>query len=430
MTPAEAPPRPPGPDPPPAGPPAGARSAFRGTAGRATLALIALRVLYAFNWFDVGPGLPAIGVEFGIGSVGWGLLLAAFFAGAGALQIPAGLLARRWGTRSVALGGAVVLGGAVLASSLAPSFLALVALRAVAGAGAGLFFSPAIALVTTLHAEGRRGVPVGVFSSAYTVGAGLGLFAGALLLGPLGWRGLLALGGILTLGLVPVALWFVPRWAGAPPPAGARPAPGIPRALTSRSLWVLGLSFIGLEGASLSAGQYFVPYAEAARAWSPALAGGIAALFVFPSFFGGPIGGGLTERFANRRTQLAVFTAVPAALLLAIPFVGLGAIAAIGSLFAFAFGMVYAIMYVLPPYLPGFRRDELSLAIGMFNGIQLAGGALVASIAGWAVDVYGYSSLWWVLGGGAIATLVLLPLFPVTGRTVPPSPDRASAGPA
>jgi predicted MFS family arabinose efflux permease len=392
----------------------GALAAFRGRAGQATVALTALRILYAVNWFDIGPGLPAIGRDLGVGPGEWGLLLAAFFAGAGLLQVPAGLLARRYGTRSVAFGGALLLGAGALGTGLAPNFATLVALRAIAGAGSGLFFSPAIALVAGLHPEGRRGVPVGVFSSAYTLGAGLGVFAGALLLAPLGWRGVLFLGGALLLLMVPLAAAIVPKDAGGAPSASYRPR-GVPRAFRSRGVWVLGVAFIGLEGASLSAAQYFAPYAEIVRGWAPALAGGIAALFVFPSFFGGPLGGWLTERFSNRRAQLALFTALPAAPLVLIPWLGPGPIAAIATVFAFSFGMVYAIMYVLPPYLPELPREELPLAIGLFNGVQLAGGAVVASIAGWAVATYGYSAAWFVLGGAALATLLVLPAFPRTG---------------
>lgn len=385
-----------------------------GPAGRATLALIGVRVIYAYNWFDVGPALPAIGGEFHVGPAAWGLLLAAFFVGAGALQLPAGLLARRWGTRAVSLVGAALLGGSALACSLAPDFAVLVLLRGLSGAGAGLFFSPAIALVASLHREGRRGVPVGVFSSAYSAGAGLGVLATALLLPTLGWRGSLALGGLVMLLLLAIATAFVPRGFGAP--EAVAPGPSVPRAWRARSVWAVGLSFIGLEGASLSAGQFFVPFAETARGWSPALAGGIGALFVFPSFFGGPVGGSLAERYANRRLQMLVFTAVPASFLALVPWLGVIPTALVAIGFAFSYGMVYAMMYILPAYLPGIPPSETSLAIGLFNGVQLAGGAGVAFLVGTVVGAEGYDTAWVLLAGITVATLVFLAAVPRTGR--------------
>ncbi|MGB6501263.1 MAG: MFS transporter, partial [Thermoplasmata archaeon] len=114
------------------------------TTRRATWVLIALRAGYAYNWFDVGPALPGIGASFHVGPAQWGLLVGAFLLGAGALQVPAGLLGRRYGNRGISLAGAAILATFALASGLAPSFPALLAFRVGAGAGAGLFFSPAI----------------------------------------------------------------------------------------------------------------------------------------------------------------------------------------------------------------------------------------------------------------------------------------------
>jgi predicted MFS family arabinose efflux permease len=378
---------------------------------RATVVLIGIRIFYAYNWFDIGPALPRIGVEFNVGPAAWGVLLASFFVGAGLLQLPAGLLAARWGNRSVAILGAATLGAASLAAALAPNFTALVALRILAGAGAGLFFSPAIALVASLHPEGARGIPVGVFSSAYSAGAGLGVFATSLLLPEVGWRVSLALGGAILLGLLVSAHW-IPASAGAPPARSAQPRPLLPVALRSRAVWVIGLAFIGLEGASLSAGQLFVPYAESVRNWSPFLAGTVAALFVFPSFFGGPIGGRMAENYSNRRTQLAVFAGLAGALLLLVPVAPFVVLVAVALGFAVSYGMVYAMMYILPAYLPELPAEETSLAIGLFNGLQLSGGAVVAAVAGWSIARAGYNVGWWVLGLSVLATLLILSILP------------------
>jgi predicted MFS family arabinose efflux permease len=389
---------------------------------RATASLIGLRIAYAYNWFDIGPGLPAIGATFALTTAQWGWLVAAFLVGAGAFQVPAGLLARRWGTRAVSLLGAGVLGAASLASAFAPTFGALLVLRAVGGVGAGLFFSPAIVLVASLYPEGTRGVPVGTFSSAFSAGAGLGVFVSAVALPEIGWRGALAIGGVLLLGVLLWASSSLPASVGrpAPPNPNRRPASRVPLALRSPAIWAIGFAFTGLEGASLSAGQYFVPFAQIVRGWSPVLAGAIGALFVFPSVFGGPVGGRLAEARANRRTQLVVFTGPPVLLLALLPFAGVAATAAIALLFSFSYGMVYAVMYVLPPYLPGFALAEVPLAIGLFNGIQLAGGAAVAAAAAWVVQHAGYTVAWMVLAILGAATLVGLIAVPVTPARIAP----------
>ena len=395
-----------------ADPSGAARPVPPGPALRATVLLIALRTAYAYNWFSIGPALPSVSRAFGVAPSAWGILIAAFLIGAGAAQVPSGLLARRYGTRAISLVGTGLLGGAAAASAFAPTYASLVVLRGLAGAGAGLFFSPAIALVGSLHAEGHRGVPVGVFSSAFSAGAGLGVFASALLIPYIGWRGALLFGGLLLLGLLLPSVAAIPSTVGRPAPSPSRGQ--IPFALRSPAVWAMGVAFIGLEGASLSAGQYFVPFAESVHGWSPTLAGALGALFVFPSVFGGPVGGRLTERSRRRRSHMVLATAVPAVLLLLVPAVGLAATAAIGIAFSVSYGMVYAMMYVLAPYLPGLPPEEVPLAIGLFNGVQLCGGAGVAFAAALVVGTWGYSWAWVLLGLATLAPLGVLALVPRT----------------
>ncbi len=400
----------------------------RSAVTRATAVLVLLRVAYAYNWFDIGPGFPALSGTFHLDPADWGILLAAFLAGAGLLQVPSGVLARRYGTRPISLAGAALLGAASLACAAAPSFLALAVLRAAAGAGAGLFFSPAIALVGSLHAAGERGVPVGLFSSAFSAGAGLGVFGSALLIPLLGWRGSLGFGGVVLLAILAVGVLAIPRSAGAPTPRDASPrllARG--GVLRSRAVWAIGLAFVGLEGASISAGQYFVPFAEQVRGWAPALAGAVGAVFVFPSFFGGPVGGRLLERGRRRRTQMVLATALPAALLFLIPSLGLAGIVAVAAAFSVGYGMVYAMMYVLAYYLPEVPTADVPLAIGLFNGIQLAGGACVSLITGAVIARWGYAPAWEALATMVLVPLVLLAAVPRTGPA-PPAPVGGPAG--
>ncbi len=353
--------------------------------------------------------------SFGVGPAEWGILLAGFLVGAGLFQVPAGFLARRFGSRAVTLWGALLLGVGGLASAAAPSIVALIALRALAGAGAALFFSPAIGLVASLQPEGRRGIAVWTFSSAFSAGAALGVFVTAVLIPYIGWRGGLALGGGLLLGILAIAVPLVPPVDEGP----SEPAPGIPRALRSRAVWAIGLAFIGLEGASLSAGQYFVPYAQTVLLWGPALAGGVASLFVFPSLFGGPVGGALTERYTNRRTQLVLATVLSGGLLLLVPFAGFPLVALVATVFALAYGAIYAMMYVLAPYLPGIPRREVPMAIGLFNSIQIVGGSIVTYVAAILIATTSYSVAWVALGLLTVLPLGLLLAIPPTGAHPP-----------
>ena len=387
-------------------------------ANRATSVLVALRVGYAYNWFSVGPALPAIGTAFDVGPAGWGALVAVFLAGAGAMQVPAGLLARRYGARPVSMLGAALLAVGALLAAFAPSFGVLLGWRFVAGVGAGLFFSPAIGLVASLYPAGRRGVPVGIFSSGFSLGAALGILGSSLLVPALGWREALAFGGISLAVVTLLAVAVLPAAAGAPEPT--RPSPGVPAAFRLRSVWAVGLAFVGFEGATFASTQFVVPWGETVLGWSALLAGAVGMMFVLPSLVGGPVGGTIAERFRNHRTQFAVVTVAAGAVLLALPYAGVLAAIGVGAVFSFAYGFVYAVMYVIPYGWPGLPAREVPLAIGLFNAVQLAGGAGISALFGWVVAIRSYAVAWTLLGAVVVLTLVVLAALPPSPAPHPP----------
>jgi MFS transporter, ACDE family, multidrug resistance protein len=395
-------------------------------AARSTVLLIALRIGYAYNWFDTGPALPSIGASFAVGPAQLGVLAAAFLVGAGVLQVPAGLLSIRFGARTVSLAGVGLLAAAGIAAAAAPSFLVLLALRLAAGAGAALFFSPAIGLVSSLYPPGRRGLPLGTFTTAFSTGAALGIVGSSVLVPLVGWRGALLVGGAV-LGLLAVAAHLaIPRSAGAPP--ARAPRPGVPVALRHPAVWAIGFAFVGLEGASYATGQFIVPWGEAVRGWSILLAGVVGMMFVFPSTFGGPVGGPVAERHRNHRTQLALGVVGGAVVLAVLPWAGLAAALAIGIFFSFSYGFVFGVMYVVPHFWPDLPSDEVPLAIGLLNSVQLTGGAIVASAFGAVVGAYSYEAGWEFLAAAMVVSLLVLFALRPTGAAGGP-PGAAGPGP-
>jgi MFS family permease len=387
--------------------------------------LIALRVGYAYNWFDTGPALPSIGATFAVGPAQLGILVAAFLVGAGLLQVPAGFMSLRYGARAVSIAGVGLLAVAGAGGAFAPTFLVLLATRFAAGAGAALFFSPAIGLVASLYPEGRRGLPVGTFTTAFSAGAALGIVGSSALVPWLGWRAALLVGGLLLGVLAVIALLAIPSRAGAAPAARTRSR--LPTALRLPGVWAIGFAFVGLEGASFATGQFIVPWGLAVRGWSILLAGVVGMMFVFPSTFGGPVGGKVAERYRNHRTQFAVAVVGAAAVLAALPVAGLAAAILIGILFSFAYGFVYAVMYILPHFWPELPSNEVPLAIGLLNSIQLSGGAVVAAVFGWVLAASSYAVAWEFLAAAMVASLLVLVALRATPAAVGPP---VAVGPA
>ncbi|TKA83512.1 hypothetical protein B0A55_00494 [Friedmanniomyces simplex] len=84
----------------------------------------------------------------------------------------------------------IILALGVVLSSLAVSFEAFVAGRAVTGVGASGVFTISIIIVLELTGSKRRGLAIGLLNSGYTVGVAVGATAAGALLPVIGWRAL------------------------------------------------------------------------------------------------------------------------------------------------------------------------------------------------------------------------------------------------
>jgi hypothetical protein len=105
---------------------------------------------------------------------------------------------------------------------------------------------------------------------------------------------------------------------------------------------------------------------------------------------------------------------VGAAVLVVLPWAGVAAAIAIGTVFAFSYGIIYAVMYVVPLFWREVPTEEVPLAIGLLNAIQLAGGAAVSPLFGEIVERSSYAVAWEALAAMMVVTLVALVLLPAT----------------
>ena len=140
--------------------------------------------------------------------------------GMGLGGIVMGHAADRLDIRKLALGGAAVTGGCVLAAARAESLWQLYAIFFVAGAlGGGALFAPLMAVVGGWFRTGA-GLAIGIVAAGQAAGQGLVPALSAMLIETLGWRGAFAALGIGSLAmLVPLALLIRrPPASLAPPP--------------------------------------------------------------------------------------------------------------------------------------------------------------------------------------------------------------------
>ena len=162
------------------------------------------------------PLLPLIAVDLGLSYAEVGLVKALYSGASGILQLPAGVMAERWGEYVLLVLGNGWGAAGLLGMAAATTFPILLVLAIVAGLGGNFQHPCASTMVARAFEGGRRGTAIGTLNFA----GDLGKMAAPALVGlialPFGWRAaLLALG---IFGIVfSVGVWLLKPWVRPPP---------------------------------------------------------------------------------------------------------------------------------------------------------------------------------------------------------------------
>lgn len=248
-------------------------------------ALGLLTALIAIAYIDRVSVAHAIGpasVEFGWNPIQTGWILSAFSWGYVVAMIPGGWLVDRIGGRRATIGGAT-LWGVISASAAAATGAWVLALnRFLLGMAEAPAF-PAAASVTAQEFEAvERGRATALFDGGSYIGMAVGapLIAGAV--ATAGWRaGFLVAAGITAVWLLAAMTLFGFHRGGRPLlPEGAaqKTGPRVPFLLRQRSVWALGLGFLGYNFVKSFYLTWFVLYLTGSLGLS-AMASGVASAF-------------------------------------------------------------------------------------------------------------------------------------------------------
>jgi MFS family permease len=153
----------------------------------------------------VAIALPAVGDDLGLEATGLQWVLSAYTLTFGGLLMLAGRAADLAGRRRAFRAGLLLFAAASLACALAPTAAALVAARAVQGAGAALIAPAALALLVATEPEGPgRTRALAVWTAAAAGGGASGWVLGGAISGGLGWEWVFAVN--VPVGLAGAAL--------------------------------------------------------------------------------------------------------------------------------------------------------------------------------------------------------------------------------
>lgn len=162
--------------------------------------------------------LPVWQAEFALSLTQVGFLKTLYSGTMTLLQIPAGLLAERWGERALLGMGTVITGLAYLTLGTAGGHGALLAMLMVAGAGTAVQHPLASSVVSKTYDQGSRRGALGIYNFSGDIGKAVISLAVSVIIGSLGWRWGTASAGILGVAAGIIVYLVLRRLgAGGPP---------------------------------------------------------------------------------------------------------------------------------------------------------------------------------------------------------------------
>ncbi len=373
---------------------------------RAVVSLVAVRIVYAINWLNIGAIFYLMSADLNGGVSGLGTLTSSFYLGVGTMQVPGGILAAKWGPKRTVVLGIFISSFAVLGTSAAAVILQVAILRFIVGAGMALVFAPSVVLATRFLG-GKSGTGVGLINSAFDVGGLFGLFGWILLASATGWRSTLVLSGGLGVftGLLVIAL--VPKDGEN---GQFRFSPGkLVKILRNRNLILLGFGCLGSNLGSVLISSFMAFYLQASLGETAAIAGLVAAMIVVLPIYTSLWGGRLYDRLRKPRRLLIICGLGMTGSLLVCAAPTPFAAASGAVLGGIAVGPAFTIAFAAAKDLSSVQKEYEGLTVAWVNSISLTGSFWPPLIFSYLAKSFNYSAAW--LGGGAMCFLLLIPLY-------------------
>lgn len=360
------------------------------------------------NQMKVPPIMPVLMAAFNLSIGSAGLLMSVFAITGLILALPAGIIAQRLGLKATGLiaVGSLVVGSVLGALSSSASLLLLS--RVVEGLGMGLIAVVAPASIAMWFPPEKQGTPMGIWATWVPVGSVIMFLLAPAMAAAVGWQSIWWFGAgfaLLTFVLYWIFMRMPPGLEGGhgttaegfpadEQPGMAEQTPGIWKALSNRSIWLLGLVFACFNLGLGAIGNFYPTFLATERGYSMAGAALPSSLMMIVVIFFAPLAGILSDKIGSRKLVFTVPFLVVAIMML-FPFtitgwlipawmILLGVIA--GAIPTAIFSAAPEIMG--KPQLAGYGMAVIMLGqnLGMFLG-PLIVGPLIENV-GWASAGY------------------------------------------
>jgi len=352
---------------------------------------------------DIGTDLAGMGVLLAIGSITWGIV-----------SVFAGVASDRFGRRPVLMAGLLGLALAPLALAAATAYWVGVLARFAGGFGGGSFMGTAFAAAADAVPSSERGRALGWLITGQSLGLVIGMptvtYLGALI----GWRGSLAIQGLLMVA-VGILIWLaVP---GQPPKAERQdeePAVNVWRLLTPRVVALLSANAFErfcYGGVAVYLATYLITSYDASLEALAVGLGVVALGNLVGNFAGGELSDRLRSRTALAALSLAATGALAVPLLLWQP----------GLVISIALGFIYtAVNAIGRPALIASTSEVSSQARGALLGVNMTFASIgwlgSQAFGGWLITTMGFGVFGVLTAICGVAGAVLAVAAGIPGR--------------
>ena len=350
---------------------------------------------------------PVLAREFGLSFAQVGLLRTLYSGGMAAFQIPAGLLAERWGEARLLAAGTAATALGFVAAGFAGGYMALLGCLLAAGLGSGVQHPLSSSLVSKAYEDGRRRVALGTYNFSGDLGKVVVPAAVAFAVPWLGWRG--AVEGFAAIGMaaavvVLLALTNLEVGRAPLPDAEAERRPGSDWGIRDvRGFQALSVIHV-IDNSTRTGFLTFLPFLLIAKG-SSVQAVGFALMLVFAGGAAGKFACGvLAERLGVIRTVIITEAATGAGILLLLT-LPLGASLVLLPALGIALNGTSSVLYGTVADLVTSDRRGRSYAI--FYTVGIGASALSPSIYGVVSDWGGVRLALAIVGSLVFVTLPL-----------------------
>jgi MFS family permease len=399
------------------------------------LSLLLARIFYSANWFNIASIFFLIAYDLKQDISMLGLVTSSFIIGVGLFQVPAGIIAAKYGPDKLAIFGILLASFCALVTGLSGNILQIAILRFIVGVGMACFFGPSVILISKFLGRRSEGLGVGLINSAHAIGGIVGIFGWVVLAQLTGWRISLVIGGtlglitglILSISLSRTNSKSIPEDENLPlsniepesdleakkiSPAMGISMSGLRRTIFNKSLIILGITLLSFQAGSSIILTFIVFYLGGTLRIDYTIAGLIGSLNLVIALFSSPMFGLLYDRTKKAKKILIIsgFAAAVSIWGMTIP-----------SIYVILPSMIFSAIFLSAGFvivyaeakrtntIQGLDLKYQTLAVSFVNGISLFGAFWIPFLFSFAAEHFGFSIAW--LMGGLIVLAFILPAF-------------------